>query len=255
MKITRSDGKLSSTRYTKPTDTGFTLNFHSIAPTKYKKSMVAGFVHRMYRACSSWENFHISLTRAKEVLENNQYPSRFYEPIIKIVIDNILRQQSEEVDENNEEEKEVEEKMIFIQYRGKVTEKFEQALKRIQAPCKMIQTIRKLKTILPSLKAPVEKPLKSMVVYKICCSRCDACYVGQTTRHLITRFKEHLQKGPIKSHIKNCNKITIDDVEIITRTNRNSFFLMTLEALHIKDIKPDLNTKDEYRSRTLTIKL
>ena len=31
--------------------------------------------------------------------------------------------------------------------------------------------------------------------------------------------------------------------------------LLTLEALWIEEIKPALNVKDEYRSKTLTIKL
>ena len=35
------------------------------------------------------------------------------------------------------------------------------------------------------------------------------------------------------------------------KTNKN---LMTLEALWIDEVKPNLNTKDEYKSRTLTIK-
>ena len=30
--------------------------------------------------------------------------------------------------------------------------------------------------------------------------------------------------------------------------------LLTLEALFIEEIKPELNTKDEYRSRTLKLK-
>ena len=31
--------------------------------------------------------------------------------------------------------------------------------------------------------------------------------------------------------------------------------LMTLEALYINQLKPSLNQKDEYKSRTLTLKL
>ena len=109
--------------------------------------------------------------------------------------------------------------------------------------------------VLPSLKAPVEMFFKSRVVYKIDCSRCDACYVGFTTRHLITRFKEHLQKGPIRAHVQKGHEITNEQVSILNRTNSNDYVLMTLEALHIKTIKPNLNTKDEYKRRTLTIKL
>ena len=48
---------------------------------------------------------------------------------------------------------------IFIQYRGKGIEEFAQSLHNIKAPCVVIMTLRKLKTVLPSLKAPVEKHL------------------------------------------------------------------------------------------------
>ena len=108
---------------------------------------------------------------------------------------------------------------------------------------------------MPSLTTPVEKLLKSKVVYKISCSRCNACHVGQTTRHLITRFKEHKSNGPVGAHIRSCGDITSDNVDILDRTNRSAGHLMTLKALHIKAIKLCLNTKDEHKSRTLTIKL
>ena len=36
---------------------------------------------------------------------------------------------------------------------------------------------------------------------------------------------------------------------------RGEAFLLTLEALFIRELKPRINTKDEYRSRELKIKL
>ena len=259
MKIINSDGLLSSTWYRKPTDTGITMNFHAMAPTKYKRTVVSGLVHRVYRACSSWNNFHESLVKAKKLLDDNQYPEKFYEPIIRNSINKIIERNrtdiNEQVTEPKPEEKENELKNIFVQYRGKGTDKFIESLNRLNAPCKVISTIKKLKTILPPLKAATEKSLKSKVVYHIKCSRCDACYVGQTARHLITRFNEHTRNGPVASHIKSCNRVTMENVTILARTNRSITHLMTLEALHIKAIKPNLNTKDEYKSRTLTIKL
>ena len=255
MKILRNNCTLSTIWYTKPTDTGLTMNFHAMAPTKYKRSVISSLVHRMHRACSSEENFQKSLAKGRRILENNEYPSSFYEPVIQKAIEKIQAKKNnqEEVKENEEEEPE--RQKIFIKYRGNVTLKFEQSLKRINAPVKFVSTIRKLRTCLPSRKAPVEKFLKSGVVYKIQCSRCDACYVGQTVRHLTTRIKEHRRSGPVAGHIEECGDITIDDVEIIAQTSKSESHLMTLEALHIKKIKPSLNTKDEYKSRTLTIKL
>ena len=77
MRMFNNDGHISSTWYTKPTDTGLVMNFYALAPKKYKKSVVSGFVHRIYRACSSWSYFHQSLEKAKKILRENQYPEKF----------------------------------------------------------------------------------------------------------------------------------------------------------------------------------
>ena len=82
MRLINENGHLSSTWYHKPTDTGLIMNFHSLAPKRYKRSVVSGFVYRIFRACSTWKHFHNSLEKAKKVLEQNQYPPEFYGPII-----------------------------------------------------------------------------------------------------------------------------------------------------------------------------
>ena len=68
MKISNVQGVLSSTWYNKPTDTGLIMNFHALAPKRYKRSVVSGFVHRIHRSCSNWPNFYTSLEK----------PSRFW---------------------------------------------------------------------------------------------------------------------------------------------------------------------------------
>ena len=60
--------------------------------------------------------------------------------------------------------------------------------------------------------------------------------------------------GPIKSHFEQC-KVTPDENMISILGKATSLpRLLTLETLFIKEINPSLNTKDEYRSRTLTLK-
>ena len=125
----------------------------------------------------------------------------------------------------------------------------------MNAPCKIIMTTTKTKSVLPSLKPAVPKMLQSNVVYKIDCPGCNSSYVGQTVRHLQRRFQEHIgNKGPMKSHFESC-QIKSPSNDIIKILDRSSSLpsLLTLEALYIKH-KPKLNTKDEYRSRTLTLK-
>lgn len=226
------------------------MNYHALAPKRYKRSVVAGFIYRIYRACSSWDNFHTSLEKAKRILERNQYPPTFYEPIVRKALSDILKVSPSTPDQPpatpSPIPNTIRKKPLIIQYRGKCTEEYARALHKINAPCTMVMTLRKLKTILPSLKPSVEKLMKSGVVYELTCPRCSARYVGQTGRHLQVRFKEHLQRsGPMKSHLSECaTTLTDDDVEILQSTSRGEAYLLTLEALHIRERKPTINTKD-----------
>jgi len=76
---------------------------------------------------------------------------------------------------------------LFAQYRGKCSDQYARALHNIQAPCRVIMTLRKLKTVLPSLKPPVEWSLRSDVIYQLLvrAARCamlarltDICYIA-----------------------------------------------------------------------------
>ena len=82
-----------------------------------------------------------------------------------------------------------------------------------------------------------------------------------TSRHLCTRVSEHLQNGekksPIKLHAESCmgKSPTIDNFKILKKTQRDIWHLSVLEALFIREIDPQLNTKDEFMSRMLRIKI
>ena len=112
---------------------------------------------------------------------------------------------------------------------------------------------------LSTLKAKVPDEIASRVVYKITCPSCHACYVGQTDRHSCTRFGEHKTRRsePVRKHFEPCAKrlASFSDMSILHRTTKSIAFLETLEALYIREIKPTLNTRDEWRSRELTILL
>ena len=75
--------------------------------------------------------------------------------------------------------------------------------------------------------------------------------------HLQACFREHIKNGgPVKTHITKCKtNITDGNVDILSSTSRGERYLMTLEALYIQELEPAINTKDEYRSRALTIKI
>ena len=146
MLITWKGCDLSSTWYSKPTDTGLVMNFHSLAPTSYKRSVVGGFVHRIYRACSTWSNFHDSIEKAKDILEKNQYRPQFYNPIIKENIERLVgppkepTAQQDNGQQDNGQQGSVQQGNVQqshrmgLQYRGSVTDHFVKNLRDSEAP-------------------------------------------------------------------------------------------------------------------------
>ena len=100
--INHVNDKLSFTCYCKATDTGLIMNYHALAPKCYKRSVVKGFVHRVYRAYSSWVNFHDSVEKVQMILQWNKYPQDFYDPIISKTTEKLespkVNQKDQEVD-------------------------------------------------------------------------------------------------------------------------------------------------------------
>ena len=268
MLLHNDNGNLSSSWYRKPTDTGLTLNFHALAPMKYKRSVVTSFVHRIFRSCSSWNNFHEGLNEAREILENNQYPPSFTEHIIKNTLYKLL---DEEVDDEESEDSVLDNSLdqnaylvnvpnkdkfkMFLTYRGKPTEQLAKSFRKLNVPCRIIMTLKKTRNVMPSLKTLIPRMLQSNVVYQIQCPGCTSSYVGQTVRHLQQRFREHVgnKGGPVRTHFELCNIIANDKAIKILGRAKTLPKLLTLEALFIKEQKPVLNTKDEWRSRVLTL--
>ena len=60
----------------------------------------------------------------------------------------------------------------------------------------------------------------------------------------------------MKSHLSKCSStmITEENVDTLKMSVHGEYYLLTLEALHIREQKPQINTKDEYKSRKLMIR-
>ena len=96
--------------------------------------------------------------------------------------------------------------------------------------------------------------LKSFVVYKFTCAGCNARYIGETTRHLTTRIKEHLvsdKNSHIFKHINNSpNPLSkanaSPDCFQIIDSDSSSFKLKIKEGFHINFEKPELNVQVKH---------
>ena len=100
------------------------------------------------------------------------------------------------------------------------------------------------------------KSLKSFFVYKFVCPGWNACYIGETTHHLSTRIKEHLEwtKSPTFLNILLTMKLARHLVlrncfEIIDSAS----MLNLKEAMHTIWKKPSLNKKQKHVSISITV--
>ena len=98
-----------------------------------------------------------------------------------------------------------------------------------------------------SVKDPIPGGLRSRVVYKLACAGCNACYVGETTRHFSTRVREHLvtdKASHIFKHFQNsehCRALCSVDCFHILDHASTGFQLKIKEAFHIQRQQPSLN--------------
>ena len=103
----------------------------------------------------------------------------------------------------------------------------------------------------------MEKGLRSNVIYEITCPKCWASYIGMTVRHLCKRITEHFQAGgTLSRHMEECGVVFngMEHTSIIDATNKGIIHLSILEALHIKEKNPLINTRDEYKNRKLRLR-
>ena len=134
--------------------------------------------------------------------------------------------------------------MFFVQYRGNITQNFASRLKNL-CDIQIIFTTRKLRTCLPILKSPFDKNLKSHVVYIVTCNGCSSINIGQTSRHVTTRISEHQKKvSPVGQHLVECfgttHNVKWGSLDACCGVEK----LMTIDAIYIKKLKPQINTRD-----------
>ena len=77
-------------------------------------------------------------------------------------------------------------------------------------------------------------------------------------RHPTTRIEEHRKEDtPVGQHIRQCGSESGKSEFKWKKIDQasSSIKLLTLEALHIRKERSAINTRDEFRSRELTLRL
>jgi hypothetical protein len=103
----------------------------------------------------------------------------------------------------------------------------------------------------PKCKTP--PGLKANLVYHFNCHGCNAQYIGETCRHLRTRFAEHSQASR-NSHIfdhnilctKRTSKLSLEEFKIIRTNFYSSCERIMYESFSIMCKKPILNVQNDF---------
>ena len=105
-----------------------------------------------------------------------------------------------------------------------------------------------------SVKDSAPQGLRSRVVYKFSCAGCNTSYIGETTRHLCTRVREHLLSDK-SSHVYRYLQSSSDcDTECFTILDSaaSKFQIKIKEALQIKWENPPLNKQLRHQDLSLS---
>ena len=262
----RTERKLETTVYRKNTNTGECLNYKSICPERYKKSVISNYLHRAYSICSNWTDLTTELQRIKQILVNNNFPNSIIDSSIKSFID---RKMENPIDRNSQEKQET----IKLFYKNQMTGTYKMTEKEINqiitqnvkpnsdAKLKLFIYYKNKKLRQLFIKNNPQKSNESHhVIYKYTCdqAQCTAAhanYIGHTTTTLKERFKQH---SSIKKHFQSIHKRNITgsemmkNVEVLCRAS-DKRTLSILEALMIQKLKPLINLQVGDFNRTLKI--
>ena len=242
--LTRCGGTLTTEVYRTPTDTGLLIHFQSHVNSRYKKGLVNTMVNRAYRLSSTKEGFAKECNKLPTMFSKLRYP--------KTLVDSSINKFRQEPDKEIHTVPSAD-PSVYIVLPFKDQRSADRVRKdtyslgaKIDVNVKPVFTSRKVSQ---TLSVKENKPLivnTQCIVYLFQCDLCDANYVGYTTRHLHQHVSEH-RHSAIGKHLQ-----TQHGNKVLKKYN-SKFDCLVYEMLHIKDIRPSLNTQaDSIRAKFFT---
>ena len=250
--VSANENGFITSLFRKKTYTGLLTNFSSFTPFRYKIGLIKTLIDRTFKINSSWSSFHNDIIKVKTTLQKNEFPPSLIDKCIKSHVNKYFKHDDSSPSETNEVEKASPRyyKLPYIGMFSSTTEK--KLFTIIKRYCKadviikLVFTPLKISTYF-STKDIVPFALKSNLIYEFVCKGCNASYIGETTRHLSVRMKEHLKsdkQSHIYKHLQSkeiCKSKCDENCFSILDTASTKFSLQIKEGMHIEWKKPTLN--------------
>ena len=253
--ITRQPQHFSTSVFRKKTYTGLGSNFYSSCFFNFKTNSISTLLHRAYSVSSDWFLFHKEVEFLRRYFYDNCYPKFLFDKYLKRFLDDKFQPaiRCPTVP-----------KLDFyasLPYSNdpKFLTTLNQIIKRYFFCVQPKLVLKNTKTIgsFFKFKDEIPKLMRSLVVYKYTCPRCNlGTYLGCTKRMLRVRINSHQgvsyrtgcnltkkEHSNIRDHSKKCKgPISYDNFEIIEQAPDETAMLI-LESLSIKQLVPSLNSQ------------
>ena len=255
--VQRREKDFITSLYRKKTFTGLYINWHSFCPLSRKINLIKTLTHRALMICSDC-TLKGELQNISEILLDNGYP--------KSVVDRHINNKLKSFGEPKSYGPEKCPLTIKLPWLGSVSSTFADQISNTITGCFFSTKVRvlfKTRTILPSFtKDSLPTFHMNLTIYQFKC-RCDAVYVGRTSKRLESRIKEHVSNSTLR-HISNGTTppSTVDSAigqHLLTHINcaahydscafsilhrgRTKHHLRVLEAIYITLRRPSLCTQ------------
>ena len=192
MLIDRTNNKIITSIYRKPTFTGLYTRFECFLPSVYKFGLLYTLLFRYFSLCTNYKLFHLEIIELKNIFLKNGYSSKFFDACVGRFLDKIFIPKKIKVT--------VPQKELFITlpYLGPLSEKTKKRIKNIfkqVLPSHNINVVYKIQCRMShyfKFKDMIPSDLISNIVYLYKCPSCNAGYVGETSVHSKVRWCQHL---------------------------------------------------------------
>ena len=222
--IPRSDDRLDTTVYRKPTHTDLYLQWDSHHTIAAKYSVVNTLHHWAMTVCSNKQLLKEEEEDLQKVLTDNKYPIWALSRVKMKIKAPSRQEQNKKTNSNTKGTLANQKSYTVLPYVKGLSESMKNVCNKhgVQVYYKGGNTIKRL------LMAPKDKDhitKKSVIIYRFKCNRvdCDDEYIGESSRTFGERFREHLKApSPIYDHYNTTgHNTTIENFSIVGREDQN----------------------------------
>lgn len=188
--ITRKDKELEFNIFRKQTTTDIAIHNDSHHPIEQKMSVFRSLIDRLLNVPLKNEDYICELNIIKQIAINNGYKHTFIDKMLKKHKKRLLNKK--EAIQAKHLKHNIEKRYIAAKYTSIMPKILKSVLKN-KGYTVSFKTNNKIQHYFKQNKdIPVHQQTG---IYKITCSDCDCCYIGQSGRGMKQRFSEHIPKN------------------------------------------------------------